>query len=281
MSINNCICESIILGLSLINIFPLSYILIKHVQKKGAGAYRHSKFRIIVFMLLICVSQTVHYGIAIPMIFRVQFSFGEVLLKNIGAFQVVYFVFKKAAKPLGSQDKKKWLDIVKYLFLLGFGFNIFFLISMEINFWEVYNSDMDNQLWETRFEFEKVTCSNFFWLFNSMSEVIQTCIFYYVVNKIEIQVLAQIKIEIREYGYDMDKYAQQLKNLENLWFIIKFNIFANCYVFLFTSLTLVKGIQIQSIPNIVYEKSCNVITGNIVVDEYLWLIKRATNFLIW
>ena len=79
----------------------------------------------------------------------------------------------------------------------------------------------------------------------------------------------------------MVQFSDQLKNLKNLWFIIKFNIFTNCYVFIFTFLTLVKAGQIQSIPNIAYEKSCNVITGNIVVDEYLWLIKRATNFLVW
>ena len=53
-------------------------------------------------------------------------------------------MFKKAAKPLGSKDKKKWLDIVKYLFLLGFVTNIGFLVHMEIKFAQVYNSDLDN-----------------------------------------------------------------------------------------------------------------------------------------
>lgn len=103
---------------------------------------------------------------------------------------MAYFVFKKAAKPLGSKDKKKWLDIIKYLFALGFLLNVFFLVNMEIQFANVYNSDMDNNQWETRFEFEKVTCSNIFWLFNSLNEVIIVCIFYYVTQRIEVEVLA-------------------------------------------------------------------------------------------
>ena len=53
-------------------------------------------------------------------------------------------MFKKAAKPLGSKDKKKWLDIVKYLFLLGFATNIGFLVQIEFEFAQVYNSDLDN-----------------------------------------------------------------------------------------------------------------------------------------
>jgi hypothetical protein len=130
----------------------------------------------------------------------------EVLLKSIGAFQVIYFVFKKAAKPLGSKDKKYWLDIIRNLFLLGLLLNVFFLVNMEIDFAEVYTSEKDNRQWETRFDFEKVTCSNFYWLFNSLNEVTQTCIFYYVVNKIEIQVLAGIKKEMAEYGFNMTEY---------------------------------------------------------------------------
>jgi hypothetical protein len=31
----------------------------------------------------------------------------------------------------------------------------------------------------------------------------------------------------------------------------------------------------------VYVKTCNVITGDLVIDEYLWLFKRLMNFNVW
>ena len=135
-----------------------------------------------------------HFAVNIPIIFRSQFSFLEVLLKSIGLYQVVYFVFKKAAKPLGSRDKKYWLDIISNLFYGGFVLNILFLINLEIKFSSVYK--MDDTLWETLFEFDKVTCSDFFWIFNSLYEVIQTIIFYSVVKKIEEQIMIQISNEM-------------------------------------------------------------------------------------
>ena len=119
------------------------------------------------------------------MLFRVQFSFLEILLKSVGVFQVTFFVFKKAAKPLGSDVKKYWLDIIKNLFFCGMLLNIIFLANIEFNFIVLYKGENDNNLWETRYEFDKVTCTNFYWMFNSLNEITQTCIFFYVVSKIE------------------------------------------------------------------------------------------------
>jgi hypothetical protein len=138
---------------------------------------------------------------------RTQFSFLEILLKSVGLFQVIYFVFKKATKPLGSRDKKYWLDIIGYLFIMGFLLNVMFLVNMEVRFLSVYQGDLSQ--WETRYDIDKVTCSDFFWIFNSVNEFIQTMIFCYVVRKIEVQVMRHIMNEIGLYGYDLKRYESE------------------------------------------------------------------------
>jgi hypothetical protein len=57
----------------------------------------------------------------------------EVIIKNIGMFTVVYFVFKKASKPLGHEVKMLWLRRLRVIFFMNMLLNGFLVVMIEIN----------------------------------------------------------------------------------------------------------------------------------------------------
>ena len=74
-------------------------------------------------------------------VYRTQFSFFEILLKNIGMFTTIFFVFKKASKPLNKGERRKWMNRVNIIFLLGLPINIAMLIKIEIDLNEIYKDN--------------------------------------------------------------------------------------------------------------------------------------------
>ena len=107
-------------------------------------------------------------------------------------FCVVYFVFKKASKPLGSDDKTRWLSWLRYIFYVNLIINAFFVTIIEIDVYKYEYIDEDlvtlKGTWNQQFKFEKVFCSSKFWIVNSFAEVVQIFLFYLVVRNISKQV---------------------------------------------------------------------------------------------
>ena len=60
-------------------------------------------------------------------------SIFEIILKNTGMFFVVYFVFKKASKPLGAEEKSTWLKRLRYIYYINLMVNIYFITIIEID----------------------------------------------------------------------------------------------------------------------------------------------------
>ena len=58
-------------------------------------------------------------------------------------FFVVYFVFKKASKPLGAEEKAKWLKRLRFIFYVNLIINIYFITIIEIDVYKYEFLDDD------------------------------------------------------------------------------------------------------------------------------------------
>ena len=240
----NCVCESVVIVVSLMVFAALLYSLIWHIciqlQKTThwIKVLKSLKIQVFFFMNMVCFSQIVHYTMSISRNNRTQLSIFEVIIKNIGMFLVVYFVFKKATKPLGHDEKKLWLRRLRIIFFTNLLLNGLFVAMIEIQVFNFKNID-DQQIdlkdtWNQQFEFENVLCTSEFWLINSMAEILQIILFVFVTQSITKQVNQMIEYEKKVYGYREGHFQIQLKKINNLWLIISVYGTINLYVFLFT-----------------------------------------------
>ena len=148
---------------------------------------------------------------------RTQFSFFEILVKNIGMFSTIFFVFKKASKPLNKSERRKWMNRVYMIFLLGLPVNIAMLIYIELDLSAIYGQappdqeDLDPQTSLIRqYKYDCVTCTSPFWITNSIAEFTQLICFYLLVKKIQLALDRKIEEEMRDYGYPRDYFKSQL-----------------------------------------------------------------------
>ena len=103
-----------------------------------------------------------------------------------------------------------------------------------------------------------------------------------LVRKVDDKVKQSIVHDMKEFGYDIMDFQNQLSKLSNLWSVIRFYLIIDTYVFIYTLISLVQGLRIQKEnPDVEYVKTCNVIFQRVVIDEYLWLAKRLFNFSMW
>ena len=137
-SSNNCICEMLIIAISLTCLIFVSILLclyIKTFRKKIF--YKAFTFYTLIFMTVLSFLQIIHFLIKMEQMVRTQLSFLEIFVKNIGMFLAFYSVFKKALKPL-KQEKNQWLKTVWTIFFVGLVINIGMLVYMEVRVFNVY-----------------------------------------------------------------------------------------------------------------------------------------------
>ena len=145
----NCVCETLVIVVSLMVFAALLYSLIWHtciqLQKTThwIKVLKSLMIQVFFFMNLVCFSQILHYAISISRNNRTQLSILEVIIKNIGMFLVVYFVFKKATKPLGHDEKRLWLRRLRFIFFTNLLLNGLFVAMIEV---QVFNfKSIDDQ----------------------------------------------------------------------------------------------------------------------------------------
>ena len=79
-------------------------------------------------------------------------------------FLIIYLVFKNASKEL--PNKKKWLKIIKVLFVSSLATNISLAIFMNIRIKQAINSKLE------KVERQFIMCDNPLWVINAGVELI-------------------------------------------------------------------------------------------------------------
>ena len=182
---------------------------IVHNQRKKKRVTKQLKFYVLALMIAVDLLQVVHYSIALPWKVRTQMSFIEILLRNLTAFLMIYYVFMKASKNLGKKQATKWLRAITIVFLCGIPINFTLLSKIEITQTE-YEQEQDKAYFssydEVVFCEETSFCTSPYWITNASNDCIQILIFVWVVNLIDKSVQERIKAE---------KMMLQGKNIED------------------------------------------------------------------
>ena len=68
------------------------------------------------------------------------------MVKNLAMFLVIYYVFKKASKPLQKIDRNKWMKRVCMVFIIGIPSELYMLykIESELKKYEIEGIDKNN-----------------------------------------------------------------------------------------------------------------------------------------
>ena len=182
-----CVCESLIVLLSVIVGFYLICLMVKLIKTnnrfKGSckRLVRSYRFWILTIMILTCAMQFVHYFFKLERINRTILSTFEVPIKSTGMFVVILYLFRKATKPI--ENKKRYMRFIQFLFFLSSTINFLFLINLY--YWimlttEKFTTHESN--YEKMYKFSQITCVSLFWLTNSTLEFLQILTFLYVVT---------------------------------------------------------------------------------------------------
>ena len=82
---------------------------------------------LLVLFYTINIEQLLSFGHAL----KYNSSFVYAMLKQTIIFMVVYFIFKKASKE--DIDKKKWINLVQFVFMIGVIINFLFRYFVNLS----------------------------------------------------------------------------------------------------------------------------------------------------
>jgi len=106
----------------------------------------------------------------------------ELLLRYFGIYSMIYFVFKKASKPL--KNRNIWFNYgLKPVFLCSLIFNFGFIIFLEVKFHQA--SDLTQSSEERANAITSLSCNSPIWISSSIFEFITVMIFLSFVIKID------------------------------------------------------------------------------------------------
>mmetsp|Transcript_16431 Transcript_16431/g.27854 ORF Transcript_16431/g.27854 Transcript_16431/m.27854 type:complete len:95 (+) Transcript_16431:255-539(+) len=94
-------------------------------------------------MLAVCLIQIYHYSISMESNEKLSLSLVEIMVKDLAVFIIVYFVFKNACKPLGSQDKRKWMKLLMWIFVTGLPINLFFMSKVFLQISQISKDESE------------------------------------------------------------------------------------------------------------------------------------------
>jgi len=132
-----CFVESTIVLVSLVIWICLWYLLIHllvntaRTKRKVCCRILFTSFRFYSIMQMggVCLSQIIHFTFYFSMYTRTHLSANEICMKNLGMFFSLYYVFKKALKPLAG-ERKKWLQTICQFYAVTFFLNIITIARM-------------------------------------------------------------------------------------------------------------------------------------------------------
>lgn len=137
MTLNNCFVEIILVFASLMTALLALYMTCNYLQKgsRKKSCFKltcvSARFRMFFYMFLVSLSQAIHYGYRMKLVYRTQLSFLEIQFKSLAMFSTVYFCFKKASKPLEKDQRAKWMRKIIIIFMVGVPLNIIMLININ------------------------------------------------------------------------------------------------------------------------------------------------------
>jgi len=134
---------------------------------------------------------------------------------------------------------------------------------------------------ELQYMFDKITCPNVLWVGNASCEFLTIIAFLLMVKRIDHKVKLNMKKQIKTYGYSERHFEPELKKLDNLWFIVRFFLVVDTYIFLYNWVSFIQARILSSENENNVTKICNVVTGYEQVDEYFWLFKRLALYSVW
>lgn len=99
----------------------------------------------------------------------------EVFLRYAGTYTIIYFVFRKASKPL--KDKWKWINYgIRPVILLSFIANISVII------WVMYQIKMVKE--GNAIAKGNISCQSYVWVVSSLFDQVSVIIFLFFVTKL-------------------------------------------------------------------------------------------------
>jgi hypothetical protein len=88
-----------------------------------------------------------------------------------------------------------------------------------------------------------------------------------------------MKIDAETYNYPKEFFTKQRINMRNLWFLMKVDLLLSMYNLVFAVISLIQANVKAKDPNA--GNLCNIITTNVYVDEWFWLVNRLFSYTIW
>ena len=103
----------------------------------------------------------------------------ELLSRYLGIYMIIYFVFRKASKPL--QDRKVWINWrIRPAFIISFFSNLAVIIYLEVKIHQVNDANLSNE--DRNLALNSLSCNSYVWITSSTFEYISVLIFVVFVN---------------------------------------------------------------------------------------------------
>jgi hypothetical protein len=143
--------------------------------------FKNQKIYILLIGILMNVCVLLHYGVNITGIWYEQLGLLEILLRYAGLFTIVYFVFRKASKPLKNKWKYINFGILPAIFI-SFICNISLLIYLEVLIARISNTSDPE---DAKIAASKLSCNQPIWMVSSIFDFVSFVIFWFFIIKLE------------------------------------------------------------------------------------------------
>ena len=136
------------------------------------------------FKLTICLVASSHWFFNLTDKPRLKEQIGiiELLSRYLGIYMIIYFVFRKASKPL--KNKKVWINWrIRPAFFISFVSNLIIIIFLEIKISQFGDKNLSDQ--ERNLALSSLSCTSYVWITSASFEYMSVLIFCLFVNQLE------------------------------------------------------------------------------------------------
>ena len=160
-------------------------------------------------------------------------------MKNIALYLILYYIFKNACKPLGSDEKNIWLTRITVIYVIHIIIKFALMVRLEQKMVDIerklkghsYNKDF------RAFLIESTVSNTPVWMVDCVAEMFELFVLLFVVAKIKETVDIKIETDCKMYGFLKSKFKKEIQSVKRLQGMVVFLFILDIYVLTYTALS--------------------------------------------